>query len=86
MTLDEMRNLSPDAIAAQDALLRKERFNLRFRKAMGEVENPMRLRVIRRELAQLKTIQNEKVRAGARESGSQGSTVKGQGKNRGRSK
>ncbi len=86
MTLDEMRNLSPDAIAAQDALLRKERFNLRFRKAMGEVENPMRLRVIRRELAQLKTIQNEKVQAGAKEIGSQGSTVKGQGKNRGRSK
>ena len=42
MTLEEVRNLSPEAIAAQEDLLRKERFNLRFRKAMGEVENPMR--------------------------------------------
>lgn len=66
MTLEEIRNLSPDAITAQEALLRKERFNLRFRKAMGEVENPMRLRVIRRELAQLKTIQNDKKRAGTK--------------------
>lgn len=65
MTLEEVRNLSPEAIAAQEDLLRKERFNLRFRKAMGEVENPMRLRAIRRELAQIKTIQNEKVRARA---------------------
>ncbi|MBI1864834.1 MAG: 50S ribosomal protein L29 [Nitrospirae bacterium] len=72
MTLEEMRNLSPDAIAAQEGLLRKERFNLRFRKAMGEVENPMRLRAIRRELAQIKTIQNEKVRAVAKEGGGQG--------------
>ena len=65
MTLEEVRNLSPEAIAAQEDLLRKERFNLRFRKAMGEVENPMRLRAIRRELAQIKTIQNEKMRARA---------------------
>ena len=65
MTHEEVRNLSPEAIAAQEDLLRKERFNLRFRKAMGEVENPMRLRAIRRELAQIKTIQNEKIRARA---------------------
>lgn len=69
MTLEEVRSLSPEAIAAQEDLLRKERFNLRFRKAMGEVENPMRLRAIRRELAQIKTIQNEKIRARAEQSG-----------------
>ena len=39
-------------------LLRKEQFNLRFQVANGQNENPIRFRLIRREIASIKTILN----------------------------
>ncbi len=39
-------------------LLRKEQFNLRFQLANGQNENPMRFKLIRREIASIKTILN----------------------------
>lgn len=56
----ELRDLSADELAAKTADLKKELFNLRFRQAMGQIENPMRLRVLRREIARTKTILKEK--------------------------
>ena len=38
--------------------LRKERFNLRFQKVNGQIENPIRFKFIRREIAAIKTIIN----------------------------
>ncbi|MDC3063868.1 50S ribosomal protein L29 [Alphaproteobacteria bacterium] len=38
--------------------LRKEQFNLRFQLANGQIENPLRFRLIRREIAAIKTIIN----------------------------
>ncbi|HAR46702.1 MAG TPA: 50S ribosomal protein L29 [Nitrospiraceae bacterium] len=56
----ELRDLSADELAAKTADLKKELFNLRFQQAMGQIENPMRLRVLRREIARTKTILKEK--------------------------
>lgn len=56
----ELRDLSADELAAKTADLKKELFNLRFRQAMGQIENPMRLRVLRREIARTKTMLKEK--------------------------
>ena len=38
--------------------LRKEQFNLRFQMVNGQIENPLRFRLIRREIAAIKTILN----------------------------
>ncbi len=56
----ELRDLSAVELAAKAADLKKELFNLRFQQAMGQIENPMRLRVLRREIARTKTILKEK--------------------------
>ncbi len=44
--------------------LKKEQFNLRFQRATGQLENPSRVRVIRRDIARMKTIAAQK-RTGA---------------------
>ncbi len=56
----EMRDLSKEELAAKGAELKKELFNLRFQQAMGQIENPMRLRTLRRDIAKTKTILREK--------------------------
>jgi large subunit ribosomal protein L29 len=56
----EMRDLSQEELAAKAAELKKELFNLRFQQAMGQIENPMRLRTLRKDIAKTKTILREK--------------------------
>lgn len=56
----EMRDLSPEELTAKAAELKKELFNLRFQQAMGQIENPMRLRTLRKDIAKTKTILREK--------------------------
>jgi len=45
--------------------LKKEAFNLRFQGATGELENPARMRLVRREIARVKTVLAEKASASA---------------------
>jgi large subunit ribosomal protein L29 len=56
----ELRDLSNDELQIKAADLKKELFNLRFQQAMGQIENPMRLRTLRRDIAKTKTILKEK--------------------------
>jgi large subunit ribosomal protein L29 len=56
----EMRDLSPEELLAKAVELKKELFNLRFQQAMGQIENPMRLRTLRKDIAKTKTILREK--------------------------
>jgi len=56
----EMRDLSQEELAAKAVELKKELFNLRFQQAMGQIENPMRLRTLRKDIAKTKTILREK--------------------------
>ncbi|MBS1125148.1 MAG: ribosomal protein [Nitrospirae bacterium] len=56
----EMRDLSQEELTAKAAELKKELFNLRFQQAMGQIENPMRLRTLRKDIAKTKTILREK--------------------------
>jgi large subunit ribosomal protein L29 len=55
-----MRDLSQEELTAKAAELKKELFNLRFQQAMGQIENPMRLRTLRKDIAKTKTILREK--------------------------
>jgi large subunit ribosomal protein L29 len=58
--VQEMRDLSKEELTTKAAELKKELFNLRFQQAMGQIENPMRLRTLRRDIAKTKTILREK--------------------------
>ena len=56
MKVDDIRAMTPDQM--EDAILdlKKERFNLRFQRATGQLENTSRLRETRRDIARIKTI------------------------------
>lgn len=56
----DLRELSTDELQTKVTDLTKELFNLRFQQAMGQIENPMRLRILRREIARVKTLLKEK--------------------------
>jgi large subunit ribosomal protein L29 len=57
---NEIRELSVDELKTKIEELTTERFNLRFRSATESIENPMRFRSIRRDIARLQTILREK--------------------------
>jgi large subunit ribosomal protein L29 len=57
---NEIREMSLDDLRAKIAELTEERFRLRFRSATEAIENPMRFRAIRRDIARLNTILREK--------------------------
>jgi large subunit ribosomal protein L29 len=56
----ELRDLSNEELLAKAAELKKELFNLRVQQAMGQIENPMRLRMLRKDVAKTKTVLKEK--------------------------
>jgi large subunit ribosomal protein L29 len=70
MRAEEIRELTADDIKARVAELEEERFRLRFRSATEPLENPLRLRTIRKDIARLKTVLTE------RERGTQGTQGK----------
>ncbi len=58
----QIRELSADEMKARIAELEEERFRLRFRSATESLNDPLRLRVIRKDIARLKTILVEPVK------------------------
>ena len=56
MKIDDIRAMSPDQMDDAVVNLKKERFNLRFQRATGQLENTSRLREARRDIARVKTI------------------------------
>jgi large subunit ribosomal protein L29 len=58
----DLRELSTEQLEAKLAELREERFKLRFRSATESIENPMRFRTVRRDIARVLTILGEKRR------------------------
>jgi large subunit ribosomal protein L29 len=55
-----MREMSPDEIRTRLQELREDLFNLRFRNAMKQLDNPLKIREGRREMARLLTVLREK--------------------------
>jgi large subunit ribosomal protein L29 len=62
----DIRAKTPDELEAQLVDLRREQFNLRFQRATGQNESVGRVRVVRREIARVKTIIAERTRASAK--------------------
>ncbi|MFK7875113.1 MAG: 50S ribosomal protein L29 [Paracoccaceae bacterium] len=65
MNASELRDKTPDQLKEELANLKKESFNLRFQQATGSLENPARMRQVRRDAARVKTILTEKAQAAA---------------------
>ena len=60
MKTADARAMSPDQIDDEVLKLKKEQFNLRFQRATGQLENTSRVRLVRRDIARLKTVANQK--------------------------
>jgi large subunit ribosomal protein L29 len=56
MKVGDIRAMSPDQMDDAILNLKKERFNLRFQRATGQLENTSRMREARRDIARIKTI------------------------------
>ncbi len=60
MKASDLRNLTIEELMEKYKELKKELFNLRFQKAVGQLGNPMRIKQVKRDIARIKTIIREK--------------------------
>ena len=63
MDAADLRNKTPDELRDQLVALKKEAFNLRFRKATNQLENTARMRSVKRDVARVMTVLGEKARS-----------------------
>jgi large subunit ribosomal protein L29 len=66
MKATDVRAMSVDELNDELAKLKKEQFNLRFQKATGQLEKTSRVRIVRRDIARIKTIARQKLAAEAK--------------------
>ena len=59
---DDLEVATDDQLATQLTDLKREAFNLRFQAATNQLEKPSRVREVRRTIAQIKTLQNQRAR------------------------
>jgi len=62
MKPSELRAMTAEELTGKEQELRRELFNLRFQQATGEIENPKRIRTVKKDIARILTIQSEKVK------------------------
>ena len=60
MELKKMRDMTEVELNTELSKMKKELFNLRFQHATGQLENPVKMREVKREIARVKTIIREK--------------------------
>ena len=60
LKIEDIRAMSEDQMSDAVVGLKKERFNLRFQRATGQLENTSRLREARRDIARVKTVAAQK--------------------------
>jgi large subunit ribosomal protein L29 len=64
--LSDLKVMSKDQLEQEFLNLKKEQFNLRFQRATGQLENTARVRVVRRDIARIKSLSAEKRHEGAK--------------------
>ncbi len=69
MLAKDIRTKTIDELTDELAQLKKEQFNLRFQKATGQLENTARVKLVRRDIARLKTVIGEKAVVSAKHAG-----------------
>ena len=60
MELNKMREMTDAELAAELEKMKKELFNLRFQHVTGQLENPLQMKEVRKNIARVKTIMREK--------------------------
>ena len=65
MTAQNLREQTAEQLREQLVALKKEAFNLRFQQATGQLENTSRIRAVRRDVARVNTILNQKAAVAA---------------------
>ena len=60
MNAQELKTKTPDQLRDSLVALKKEAFNLRFQQATGQLETTSRMRAVRRDVARIKTVLNQK--------------------------
>ena len=60
MKAHDLRQKTPDQLRDELIALKKEAFNLRFRQATGQLENTARMNAVRKDVARIKTVLNQK--------------------------
>ena len=66
MKVRELRELTPEDLFQKEKTLKKELFELNFQRRYGRVEKPGRFRSIKREIARIKTLLNERKKDGTK--------------------
>jgi large subunit ribosomal protein L29 len=62
----DLRANTDDQLSEQLGNLKREAFNLRFQAATSQLEKPSRVKEVRRDIARIKTLQNERTRSAAK--------------------
>ena len=60
MKAQELMNQTPEQLREQLVALKKEAFNLRFQQATGQIESTARMRAVRKDVARVLTVMNQK--------------------------
>jgi large subunit ribosomal protein L29 len=63
MKTTELRNKTESELETRQRELSEQLFKLRFQRSTGRLENPMKIRQVKREIARIKTLLNEKAQA-----------------------
>jgi large subunit ribosomal protein L29 len=70
--LDDLKVKTDDQLQQQLLDLKREAFNLRFQAATNQLEKPSRVREVRRTIARIRTVQNERARKQTADAAAQG--------------
>lgn len=63
--MEDFNTKSDDELSAELTELKREAFNLRFQAATNQLEQPARVKIVRRDIARIKTLQGERASAAA---------------------
>ena len=63
MKIKELRELSADELKHREAELVDQLFKLRFQKSLGQLDSPMKVKNVKRDIARIKTLLNESPKA-----------------------
>jgi large subunit ribosomal protein L29 len=58
MKISELKEFTADELKAKEAELRDQMFKLRFQKSLGQLENPLKIKNIRKDIARIQTLLN----------------------------
>ena len=60
MKMDKIREMTPAELSSELLKLKNELFNLRFQHVTGQLENPVKMREVKKDIARVKTVIREK--------------------------